>query len=407
MGKKEFYTEQICCSFLPFWEKAVDKQRGGIYTCFNNTGDTLLSTDKYVWSQGRYLWLWARLISLIRRGLLPLNETAYMDDLRLGVSFIMEHAFLPNGNCVFLLDENGAHKLSSEVYDSSIYVDCFVCLGFSEYASLTGDLKVLDKASDIYKNITRRLEGEYHTMPYPIPKGGRIFGIPMFAMHVGQELSNAMRKLHHPQEVEVRRKACAFFDILMSDFLTGPYNKEMILPSDSGTLLASHLTPGHTLECAWFMMHLMRDTGDFSALSKIEAASRYALEKGWDAQYGGILRFIHRDGGKPQGSLLNDPYEELIIKTWDYKLWWPHSEALYLTLLMERYGKDSAYWRDAHNKIEDYSFRTFPNSNAQIGEWIQIRLRNGQPSDQVVALPVKDPYHILRNFFLMIEALDA
>lgn len=406
MEKKEFYTDQVCRSFLPFWEKAVDKKRGGIYTCFNNGGDTLLSTDKYVWSQGRYLWLWARLVKLIRRGLLPLNEAAYIDDLHLGVSFIREHAFLPNGNCVFLLDEEGGHKLSSGIYDSSIYVDCFVCLGFAEYASLTGSKDILDKAVDIYENITRRLEGRYHTMPYPIPEGGRIFGIPMFAMHVGQELSAAMNALGHPKEDEVRRRACGFFSILAEDFLTGSYNKEMILPSGkSDTLLASHLTPGHTLECMWFMLHLMRDTGDFSALPKIEAAAKHAFEKGWDQQYGGLLRFIHRDGGPPTGRTLNDPYEELIIKTWDYKLWWPHSEALYLSLLMEQHG-DAAYWRSAYAKIEGYAFQTFPNPDTKIGEWVQIRLRDGQPSNQVVALPVKDPYHILRNFFLIIESLD-
>jgi len=36
-------------------------------------------------------------------------------------------------------------------------------------------------------------------------------------------------------------------------------------------------------------------------------------------------------------------------------------------------------------------------------EWIQIRNRSGQPVEGVVALPVKDPFHILRTVMYMTE----
>ena len=39
-------------------------------------------------------------------------------------------------------------------------------------------------------------------------------------------------------------------------------------------------------------------------------------------------------------------------------------------------------------------------------EWIQIRTREGYPQEKVVALPVKDPYHIIRNVILIIELLE-
>ncbi|MBA7699205.1 hypothetical protein ES703_107895 [subsurface metagenome] len=41
-----------------------------------------------------------------------------------------------------------------------------------------------------------------------------------------------------------------------------------------------------------------------------------------------------------------------------------------------------------------------------MGEWIQIRNREGKPEDKVVALPVKDPYHITRAFMHLIKALE-
>lgn len=40
-------------------------------------------------------------------------------------------------------------------------------------------------------------------------------------------------------------------------------------------------------------------------------------------------------------------------------------------------------------------------------EWVQIRTRSGQPEEKVVALPVKDPYHIIRNLILILELLNG
>ena len=53
------------------------------------------------------------------------------------------------------------------------------------------------------------------------------------------------------------------------------------------------------------------------------------------------------------------------------------------------------------------TFRTFPNPNPKIGEWIQIRNRLGEPESKVVALPVKDPFHIARNLILIIDLLEG
>jgi N-acylglucosamine 2-epimerase len=57
-------------------------------------------------------------------------------------------------------------------------------------------------------------------------------------------------------------------------------------------------------------------------------------------------------------------------------------------------------------KIFDYTYQTFPNPDPDIREWIQIRTREGNPQEKVVALPVKDPYHIIRNVLMIIELLE-
>ena len=111
-------------------------------------------------------------------------------------------------------------------------------------------------------------------------------------------------------------------------------------------------------------------------------------------------------GGKPvgdPGAAADEPMTGQ-LSGWGDKLWWIHSEALYTTLLCHFRTNDEEFlhW---HNKVFDYTFSVFPNPDPEIREWIQILTREGVPQDKVVALPVKDPYHITRNLLLIIELL--
>jgi N-acylglucosamine 2-epimerase len=129
-----------------------------------------------------------------------------------------------------------------------------------------------------------------------------------------------------------------------------------------------------------------------------------SIETGWDQTHGGLLRFVDRAGGQPQGARTGGRYETLVVDTWDLKLWWPHSESLYTTLLAFSLTRDTRAIR-AYEKVHQYTFKTFPNPDRSVGEWIQIRDRAGNPVERVVALPVKDPYHILRNMLLILDLL--
>jgi N-acylglucosamine 2-epimerase len=174
------------------------------------------------------------------------------------------------------------------------------------------------------------------------------------------------------------------------------------------------------VECLWFYLLFknflqktnilsIRNTNTAQELALADTLGRWAMERGWDTEKGGVLRFMDREGGEPRGRLINDPYEKLIQKTWDTKLWWVHSESLYFCALMAKSFAAAAdneaanYWHGVYEKIFDYTFSVFPNPDSSVGEWIQIRRRDGSPLNEVVALPVKDPYHIFRNIHLLLE----
>lgn len=66
---RALWQQELEQNILPFWLRAVDTESGGVFTCFSNDGGTLLSENKFTWSQGRFLWNESRQAALIRSGL--------------------------------------------------------------------------------------------------------------------------------------------------------------------------------------------------------------------------------------------------------------------------------------------------------------------------------------------------
>ncbi|GGH86361.1 N-acylglucosamine 2-epimerase [Pullulanibacillus pueri] len=407
-----FYKNHLETHLLPFWQHAIDQEYGGIYTCFNNSGDTLVSHDKYTWSQGRFIWLWSKLAELCQKGILEGDPSPYLDQARLTIEFLWNHAILPNGHCAFLLTRNGELKesLPGNGFDTSFYADCFVILGLSRFASVTEEIQVVDRALTLYDRLTERLKkGDLRSEPYPIPEGLKAHSVPMILLNITTELYECLKSFKHDRVQEFKVNVEAFVEEILTihrektGLVTEMVHEDRSRPNTE--LLCRHINPGHTIEDMWFIIQAGRTTHHLEWISPAVESIAVALEVGWDQDYGGLLRFVDREGGKPSGSLIKEPYETLILETWDTKLWWPHSEALYATLLAEQITHEERI-RQWYQKFHDYVFHTFPNPDSAIGEWIQIRDRLGQPIDKVVALPVKDPFHIIRNVLLIIELLE-
>jgi N-acylglucosamine 2-epimerase len=150
------------------------------------------------------------------------------------------------------------------------------------------------------------------------------------------------------------------------------------------------------------LLTVAQESGRPDWLARAHAAVRFALERGWDEAYGGILHYVDCAGGAPAGRSGTSVYETNVRATWDTKLWWVHSEAIYTTALSYRVTGSPAM-RGWFERIWEYAWRVFPHPDAAVGEWIQIRDRRGEPLERVVALPVKDPYHIARNLIQLVE----
>ncbi|WP_130859538.1 AGE family epimerase/isomerase [Gracilibacillus phocaeensis] len=399
----ERYQTELSQQLLPFWKKAIDTEYGGVYTCFSNDGAQLISKRKYIWSQGRFLWIACKLQQLQ-------NENRLTDDFQWNrvakqtYEFLRKNALMDNRHVVFAVERDGRHI--ADQMDTSIFADCFYVLGCNAYADLQQDKQVFEHAYAIYQKINNRIDHQtFKSDPYPIPKGYTSHSIAMILLNVAQELYITATSFSKEYEQALERDQLILINRILDEFVTGSRIKELKHSQAAGdTLLERHINPGHTLESVWFMLHSLQGLQQEKqeTITKIEEVAKQALELGWDQQDGGLFRFIDHLGGEPTGILIDTPYEQLIHDTWNLKLWWPHAEALYTTKLLESItGKTE--WTNYYEQIERYALATFPQTDPAIREWIQIRSRDGTPLEKVVALPVKDPFHIIRSFILLIE----
>ncbi|UFU06905.1 AGE family epimerase/isomerase [Ruania halotolerans] len=405
------HLEQVV---LPFWlANGIDHAHGGFHTCFDNRGRIRVSDDKFTWSQGRFVWTLAHASSLVRTGLLQPVDGVGADELAAcavrGAQFLADHALRSDGTCAFALVRDGSAEAAGQPA-RSVYADLFVAMGFAEVARQSGQTRWLGPA----RRIIDRAHDDIHqrvapTPPYAIPSGHNAFGPHLILLNALVVMTRAERDV---AVVTSREEALAAeLDAVMS-FHDGAHGFREMPPldasqhgGDSGppgsNLIASHRVPGHALEAMWIALEAMELLGDATHRERALASIAPLCELGWDGEHGGLFRYVDEAGGAPRGMAGESEYEQLVRRTWDMKLWWVHTEAAAVTATAaHRYGRaECAEWFE---RIWRYTLGTFPGRSAG-EEWVQIRNRDGSPRDEVVALPVKDPFHITRNLMQIVE----
>ena len=400
------YSKLIEEDFFPYWEKFRDRKYGGILNCISNDGKKLLSDHKFTWSQGRWLWILGKLHELCEKQLLRGIDRHLLEEwMEETYGFIIKYSLAENGTCNYLLKRDGERIKDENTgrFDTSIYADCFALLGMSGYTRVMGKEANLPDTVALYESIVQRVEsGNFLTEPYPVPEGYCAHGIPMIMINTIQEYIRMKQYFSLPCEREIQY-GMEKINQIWNCFYDGKYIREFAGKGKvrENSMLEHHINPGHTLEDLWFMTEFMGQFGGLEKyLSRICAVARDTFSLGWDEKYGGLFRFVDINGGKPEGESEHLSYEKLVEETWDMKLWWPHSEILYLFPCLYKLTGDKEM-KLLYEQSADYVFSVFPNK--EIGEWNQICRRAGIPEERIVALPVKDPFHIIRCFIKIIE----
>jgi N-acylglucosamine 2-epimerase len=276
--------------------------------------------------------------------------------------------------------------------ENSIVTDAFAIYGLVEYFRMTGAEEALDIAHETARTCLDRLArpGTYKTAPYPTPPDMRPHREAMQFSLMFCELG------HELGDESILNAGLSYGRDVLDHFYRA--DREVLLEylgldnSPWDTPAGRTMVPGHAIESLWFQIHNSTRVGDSARARQAAVAMRPCLEKGWDPEYGGLFLGIDVEGVRP-------PY----WKNAEKKIWWPFTEAICGTLLAYEQLREEWclewYW-----KCHDWAFAHFPDR--EHGEWTQRLDRQGNKIDAVIALPVKDPYHLPRGLIIAIETLE-
>jgi N-acylglucosamine 2-epimerase len=378
----DFFKKTLYEEIVPFWLKyAVDKQYGGLQTCIADNG-VIVSTDKFIWSQLRALWSFSSLYKNIDQ------RQAWLDVAHGIFDFVKKHGINGNGDWLYQVSREG-NDLAGPI---SIFSDGFAIYGLAEYYSVTGDEEAKKLAYQTIEHTLFKLETlkQFPVAPDKHPENTRLHAIPMIFSWVFEESGRIFADDH------IRHKGYVLACEIMDRFLQKD-NKLILeyLDNDFQKIdspMGRAVLPGHAIESLWFMIHLFERRNDAKRVQEAFDSIKAHMDIGWDYHYDGLFLGIDSEQKNP-----------LFIRHADRKIWWPHTEALYgLLLARERTGASWAKeWFDA---VFRYSFSHYPVRG--YGEWTQNLTREGKREDIVVALPVKDPYHLIRSIIYCIKILE-
>ena len=379
---RQFLHQHLTEHVLPFWfPKLIDQRYGGLNNCVQDDGE-VLSTEKYLWSQGRALWVLSKLFNEIDQDSKWLEMATPISKL------LIDYGRSTDRNWHFSLNADGTPAREPQ----SIYVDGFCIYGLIEYAKATGHAKSLDIALEAYTHASPKLDDHrlFRTMPHPIPTGYQSHGPLMLFAHVFHELGILSGR------EDIKQRALELADRILTQHLDPKSGQlhEFVVPvgqKDSSDIGQTSI-PGHVVESMWFLEEIYRYHGQSEKIPLLLETIRIHLELGWDRQFGGLVLATHLGGGKPQW---HNPLG---------KIWWPHTESLQALLMAYAHTREE--WAvDWYWKIHDYSFTHFPNWDS--GDWFHNLDRGGKPTiPYLQTLPVKDPFHLPRALIYSIKILD-
>ena len=367
---------------LPFWlEHSQDTAYGGYFTCLDRDG-SVYDTDKFIWLQGREVWMFSMLCNKVER------RPEWLACAVQGAELLKKYGHDGDYNWYFSLTREGRPL----VQPYNIFSYTFAAMAFAQAAIATGNDEYAMIARKTFDRILEKRNAPKGIWNKAVPgtrplKG---FALPMILCNTALEIEPMIDK----ELLERTIAACVHevMEVFYRDDLGLIVENVATDGSLSDSFEGRQINPGHSLEAMWFIMNLGVRSGDRKLIDKaVEIALRTA-EFGWDKEYGGIYYFMDRKGA---------PRLEL---EWDQKLWWVHLESM--IAMIKGYqltgSQECLKWFE---RLHDYTWSHF--KDPEYPEWFGYLNRRGE-----VLLPLKGGkwkgcFHVPRGLYQCWQILES
>lgn len=375
------YKSELLDKVIPFWlEKSQDLEHGGYFTCLERDGE-VYDTDKFVWLQGREVWMFATLYNKVEK------RQEWLDCAIQGAEFLKKHGHDGNLNWYFALDREG----NPLVEPYNIFSYTFAVIAFGQLSIATGNKEYADIAKRTFDIVLSKVDnpkGKWNKAA-PGARALKSFALPMILCNVALEIeplldADFMQQtidtcIHEVMEVFYRPELGLIVEHLSTD-------GELVDCFD-GRLL----NPGHAIEAMWFVMDLGKRLGRQDLIEKAVTIALNEAEYGWDKEHGGIFYFMDR---------LGRPCQQL---EWDQKLWWVHIETL-ITMLKGYQLTGNAQCLEWFERVHNYVWTHF--TDKEYAEWFGYLNRQGEVLLSLKGGKWKGCFHVPRGLFQCWQILE-
>lgn len=370
------YKRELLENCLPFWlEHSQDKEYGGYFSCLNRDG-SIYDTDKFIWLQGREVWMFAMLYNNVEK------NRQWLDCAIQGAEFLKKFGHDENWDFYFSVNREGRPL----VQPYNIFSNTFACMAFAQLAKATGNGEYAQIARRIFERILERRsnpKGQW-CKAYPGTRPMKDFALPMIICNMALEIEDI---LEDKSVLEQTIDTCLHevFDVFYQPELGCMLeNVSSVDGAPVDCFEGREINPGHDLEALWFMMNLGVRRGDKALIEKCVGIALSVIERGWDKEFGGIYYFLDVKG-VPQQKL-----------EWDQKLWWVHIESA-IAMLKGYQLTGNEKCLEWFLKLDAYLWDNFKDK--EYPEWFGYLNRRGE-----VLLPLKGGkwkgcFHVPRGLY--------
>jgi len=375
------YKNELLESVVPFWlNHSKDEVSGGYFTCLNRRGE-VFDTDKFMWLQGREVWLFSMLYNKVEQ------KQEWLDMALRGAEFMKKHGMDAYGNWYFSLTREGKPL----VQPYNIFSDCFAAMAFSELYKATEKEEHKQIALNTFSNIQNRQDNPkgIYTKAFPGTRPLKSFSLPMILCNLSLIMEDILgtEQVNKTIQPLIKEVMEVFYDKESGLILENVTPEGNFSDSFEGRLL----NPGHTNESMWFMMDLAVRNNDKALVDKCIEILLRSTEKGWDKKHGGIFYFLDVKG---------HPVQQL---EWDQKLWWVHIETLISMAKAYRLtGNETC--KNWFETIHEYTWNHF--KDPEYAEWFGYLNREGRPLLELKGGKWKGCFHVPRGLYEIWKILE-
>ena len=377
-GYSARYERELFEHVLPFWLSfSLDRENGGYFTCLDREG-RIYDDRKYVWLNGRAVWTFSRLCRMFG----PRPEWAEFATSCL--EFLRAHAYAPDGTVYFSLTRDGQPAFQQRKPYSAV----FLALGLIEYAKAFGKDEYLHEGAELFWKIRRWIDdpealGRPQYGGKPMSQLADIMVISLLA----QELSEVLDDARYGEQLDwclnrVKDHFDADRGVLRENAVPG----EKFPDTPEGRFFCS----GSAAEVAWFLLHVLEKRGDAALEKLLLDAIDESLKAGWDEEHGGLYYFQDL-AGRP-----------LLQLEADMKLWWPHTEGIYASILAYTKTGDEK-WLRWLERLDAYAFAHFADAGGL--EWFGYCDRSGRRTSDLKGNNYKGAFHVPRFLMFSLERI--